>query len=123
MQWISDLMTHKPKPTNTEPGVAYMLAGGSDWSATDPFATSGTLIEEPPHWMLMWPLDPKTSGFPTTLGAPDDQPAAVTVESPAWLPRSISEATDCHTDRSDVTQLPCPRSRKLLIHNDSKGQF
>jgi hypothetical protein len=50
--------------TNTEPGVAYMLAGGT--SATDPFATSGTPIEEPLHWMLMWPLDPKTSGFPTT---------------------------------------------------------
>ena len=66
MQWIGDFMAHKPKPTNAEPGVAYMLAGGSDWSATDPFATSGTPIQEPAHWMLMWPLDPKTSGLPTT---------------------------------------------------------
>jgi hypothetical protein len=66
MQWISDIMSHKPKPTNTEPGVIYMLAGGTDWSATDPFATTGTPIKEPPHWMIMWPFDPKSSGLPTS---------------------------------------------------------
>ncbi len=66
MQWLNDIMAHKPKPTNTEPGVIYMLAGGTDWSATDPYAKSGTPIEEPPHWMIMWPFDPKTSGLPTT---------------------------------------------------------
>jgi hypothetical protein len=62
-------MAHKPKPTKTEPGVMYMLAGGTDWSATDPFGTSGTPIKEPPHWMIMWPFDPKSSGLsglPTT---------------------------------------------------------
>lgn len=64
MQWASDWMGHKPKPTNTEPGVIYMLAGGTDWSATDPYATTGTPIKEPPHWMIMWPFDPKTSGLP-----------------------------------------------------------
>jgi len=66
MQWLNDIMSHKPKPTNTEPGVVYMLAGGTDWSATDPFAKSGTPIKEPPHWMIMWPFDPKTTGLPTT---------------------------------------------------------
>jgi hypothetical protein len=66
MQWLSDAMAHKPKPTNTQPGVVYMLAGGTDWSATDPDATSGTPIKEPPHWMIMWPFDPKTTGLPTT---------------------------------------------------------
>jgi len=66
MQWLNDIMSHKPKPTNTEPGVIYMLAGGTDWSATDPNAKSGTPIKEPPHWMIMWPFDPKTSGLPTT---------------------------------------------------------
>jgi hypothetical protein len=58
---------HKPKPTNTEPGIEYMLAGGTDWSATDPHATSGTPIEEPPHWMILWPFDPATTGLPTTV--------------------------------------------------------
>ncbi|HXW57459.1 MAG TPA: hypothetical protein VEJ67_17030 [Candidatus Cybelea sp.] len=66
MQWLNDLMSHKPKPTNREPGVIYMMAGGTDWSGTDPFATSGTPIKEPPHWMIMWPFDPKSSGLPTT---------------------------------------------------------
>lgn len=66
MQWISDMMSHKPKPTNTQPGVIYMLAGGTDWSGTDPSATSGTPITEPPHWMIMWPFDTATTGLPTT---------------------------------------------------------
>ena len=66
MQWLNDITSHKPKPTNPEPGVIYMLAGGTDWSATDPNAKSGTPIREPPHWMIMWPFDPKTSGLPTT---------------------------------------------------------
>lgn len=63
MQWAADWMSHKPKPTNTQPGIIYMLAGGTDWSATDPYANSGTPIKEPPHWMIMWPFDPKTSGL------------------------------------------------------------
>lgn len=66
MQWISDFMSRKPRPTNTQPGVIYMLAGGTDWSATDPFATTGTPIKEPPHWMIMWPFDPETSALPTS---------------------------------------------------------
>jgi hypothetical protein len=63
MIWINDFVAHKPKPTNTAPGIAYMLAGGTDWSASDPFATKGTPITEPPHWMIMWSYDPKTSGL------------------------------------------------------------
>ena len=67
LQWENDMAQHKPKPTNTEPGIEYMLAGGTDWSATDPHATSGTPIEEPPHWMILWPFDPATTGLPTTV--------------------------------------------------------
>lgn len=63
LQWASDWKSHKPKPTNTQPGIIYMLAGGTDWSATDPYATSGTPIKEPAHWMIMWRFDPKTSGL------------------------------------------------------------
>ncbi len=63
MMWGGDFMAHHPKPTNDKPGIAYMLAGGTDWSASDPWATKGTPIHEPPHWMIMWPYDPKTSGL------------------------------------------------------------
>ena len=65
MQWGEDWAAHKAKPTNAKPGIAYMLAGGTDWSASDPWATKGTPIKEPPHWMIMWPV-PKDSGLPTT---------------------------------------------------------
>ena len=27
MQWFLDLLAHKPKPTNTAPGLTYMLCG------------------------------------------------------------------------------------------------
>ena len=39
------------------------LLGGTDWSGSDPNATSGTPIKEPPHWMIIWPVDPKTTGL------------------------------------------------------------
>jgi hypothetical protein len=64
VQWERDFAAHKPKPTNSEPGIEYMLLGGTDWSGNDPNATSGTPIKEPPHWMIMWPFDPKWTGLP-----------------------------------------------------------
>jgi hypothetical protein len=66
LQWEKDMAEHKPKPTNLEPGIEYMLAGATDWSASDPHATSGSPIKEPPHWMILWPFDATTSGFATT---------------------------------------------------------
>jgi hypothetical protein len=65
MQWGADWFAHKAKLTATKPGIAYMFAGGSDWSASDPWATKGTPIKEPPHWMILYPVD-KSSGLPTT---------------------------------------------------------
>ncbi len=56
MQWITDLMARRPKPTNTQPGIIYMLTGGTDWSATDPWATSGTPENWPPGWIIVWPF-------------------------------------------------------------------
>jgi hypothetical protein len=32
MQWFADAKAHKPKPTNTVPGITYMLAGASQRS-------------------------------------------------------------------------------------------
>jgi len=63
LQWLTDLIAHKPKPTNTRPGILYMLAGGMSQSATDPWATNGTPVKEPPHWALIWPFDPKEAGL------------------------------------------------------------
>jgi hypothetical protein len=63
LQWILDYMAHKPKPTNTQPGILYQLAGATDWSATDPWATSGTVQHWPPCWIILWPFDPKATGL------------------------------------------------------------
>jgi len=67
MEWVQSLIAKKPKPTNTGPGLIYMLQGGSDLSATDPFATkTDHYISSPAHFMVMWPYDAKTSGFSAT---------------------------------------------------------
>jgi hypothetical protein len=36
MQWFADAKAHKPKPTNTVPGITYMLAGATQRSDSDP---------------------------------------------------------------------------------------
>ena len=67
MKWVQSLMSHAAKPANTAPGIIYMLQGGSDISATDPFATTTDhFVESPPHYMIMWPYDAKATGFSTT---------------------------------------------------------
>lgn len=67
MQWAQALMSKARKPTNTVPGIVYMLQGASDISATDPFATkTDHYIASPPHYMIMWPYDAKSTGFSTT---------------------------------------------------------
>lgn len=74
MQWANDLMSGAPKPTNAAPGIAYMARGGWIWvkdgkvtltAKNDPGAKR---MKEPPHWMLFWPIDSKTSGIPTMPG-------------------------------------------------------
>jgi hypothetical protein len=66
MQWFADAKAHKPKPTNSVPGITYMLAGATQRSDSDPYDTTSTPITVGPHWMIMWPFDPKTTGLPTT---------------------------------------------------------
>ena len=66
MQWGADFRAHKPKPTNKVPGITYMLAGATQRSDTDPFDTTSPPIQVGPHWMIMWPFDPKATGLPVT---------------------------------------------------------
>jgi hypothetical protein len=66
MQWNSDFEHHKAKPTTTVPGIEYMLAGATQRSDSDPFDKTSPPIPIGPHWMILWPFDPKTSGLPTT---------------------------------------------------------
>jgi hypothetical protein len=66
MQWSADFKAHKPKPTDTVPGIIYMLAGATQRSDSDPYDKTSPAIEVGPHWMIMWPFDPKSTGLPTT---------------------------------------------------------
>jgi hypothetical protein len=66
MQWAADFAAHKPKPTNTVPGITYMLAGATQHSDSDPYDRTSPAMTVPPHWMIMWPFDPKATGLPTT---------------------------------------------------------
>lgn len=66
MEWFSDFLQHKPKPTNTVPGITYMLAGATQRSDSDPYDKTSPPITVGPHWMIMWPFDPKATGLPTT---------------------------------------------------------
>jgi hypothetical protein len=65
MQWNRDFAEHKPKPTTTVPGIEYMLTGATQRSDSDPYDKTDPPINVGPHWMILWPFDPKTSGLPT----------------------------------------------------------
>ena len=67
MQWFADVKARKPKPTNTVPGMAYMLCGATQRSNTNPFDTTSPAIPIGPHWMILWPFEAALYGLPTTL--------------------------------------------------------
>ena len=67
MRWLLDIMAKKPKPTNTEPGLIYMLNGATQHSFTAPFDRTSPAIPIGPHWMIIWPFDAKAAGLPTMM--------------------------------------------------------
>ena len=62
-----DVMAKRPKPSNTEPGLIYMLNGATQHSYTDPFDRTSAAIPIGPHWMILWPFDAKAAGLPTVM--------------------------------------------------------
>ena len=67
MRWMLDVMMKKPKPSNTMPGLIYMLNGATQRSYTDPFDRTSPAIPIGPHWMIMWPFDAQLAGLPTVM--------------------------------------------------------
>lgn len=66
MKWVMSWMRHDARPANDQPGIAYMLKGGRDVSATDPFATHAEhYIDSPAHFMILWPFDSSKTGLST----------------------------------------------------------
>jgi hypothetical protein len=66
LTWLNALLSQQPPPAGLV-GFAYMLAGGSDASNTDPFATAPTpgteWVDTGPHVMV---LTSGLTGYPTT---------------------------------------------------------
>ena len=67
MVWLKDIMARKPKPTNSTPGLIYMLNGATQHSFTDPFDRTSPPIPIGPHWMILWPFDAKAAGLSTVM--------------------------------------------------------
>jgi hypothetical protein len=67
LQWAMDAMTGKPKPTNTAPGLIYMLCGATQHSNTDAADRTSPAIPIGPHWMILWPYDAARDGLPRTV--------------------------------------------------------
>jgi hypothetical protein len=56
-----------PKPTNTAPGMIYMLCGATQRSNTTPGDKTSPAIPIGRHWMITWPFDAAANGLPTTV--------------------------------------------------------
>ncbi len=67
MQWFKDIVLHKPRPSNTTPGLCYMLCGATQHSNTNAFDTTSPAIPIGPHWMVLWPFDAAHCGLPTDV--------------------------------------------------------
>ena len=67
MRWMLDAMQGKPMPTNTAPGLIYMLCGATQRSNTDPSDRTAPAIPIGPHWMITWPFDAEANGLPATV--------------------------------------------------------
>jgi hypothetical protein len=72
-RWFVAAMSQQPKPPSSG-GVAYMAKGGLHYEMPDgkivmtPTSTTKT-VKEPPHWMLLTPLDPAATGIPSKPNA------------------------------------------------------
>ena len=51
---------------NSKPRITYMLAGATQRSISDRDDKTSTPLAVGPHWMIMMPFDPKTTGLPVT---------------------------------------------------------
>jgi hypothetical protein len=67
LQWFKDAHAGKPAPTNSAPGLCYMLCGATQHSNDTPFDRSSPATPIGPHWMVLWPFDAKHCGLPRTV--------------------------------------------------------
>jgi hypothetical protein len=72
-RWFVAAMSDQPKPPASG-GIAYMAKGGLHYEKPDgqivmkPGSDTKS-VKEPPHWMLLTPLDPSATGLPSKPNA------------------------------------------------------
>lgn len=69
MEWLNSVMNKEERPSNTEPGIAYMGQGGWHWEkdgkvVMDPATPGAKRVKEPPHWMILWPVSSAETMIP-----------------------------------------------------------
>jgi hypothetical protein len=83
MEWVMAWASHKPPPHKV--GLLYMLAGGTDFSNTDPFATKPMAgnhwIKTGPHVMIVGDPD-MLKNYPTSADPDTSQPYVMWAGTP-----------------------------------------
>ncbi|KAL3955830.1 hypothetical protein ACCO45_009893 [Purpureocillium lilacinum] len=67
LQWVMDILEDKPRPTNSRPGLIYMLCGATQHSNVDHTDHESPPIPIGPHYMIIWPFDSKRDGLPNNV--------------------------------------------------------
>lgn len=63
--WIQSWHRHDPRPANTRPGVVYMMKGGFEITAKQPWEIPRhPVVVQTPHMMMAWPFNPADINFP-----------------------------------------------------------
>ncbi len=86
MQWVDALIAHKKEPPAGKVGFMYMLAGGTDGSNTDPFATkpdaNNHWIKTGPHIMILGADASFYDAYPKSADPDTTQPYVMWAGSP-----------------------------------------
>jgi hypothetical protein len=72
--WLVAAISKQPKPPTSAPGIAYMAKGGLHFETPEgkivmERGPDTKEVREPPHWMLLTPLDPAKTGIPSRPNA------------------------------------------------------
>ena len=86
MQWVNALVAHKKDPPAGKVGFMYMLAGGTDASNTDPYATkpdaSNHWIKTGPHIMILGADPSFYDAYPKSADPDTTQPYVMWAGTP-----------------------------------------
>lgn len=72
-QWVLDLMDGRANPSNSAPGIAFMMQGGWHWvkngkTTLDKDDPGAKRVKDPPNWKIIWPVTSGSSMLPGKAG-------------------------------------------------------